>query len=162
MQAISRRIALATGATLAFAAVSSAMKQACGQSADSVATPAKAARIVATAPPQVTSGVFLEVGVRAYTPPRGGAVEAVVTLSAGAGAVEQEVGRFSIFPDEPFLADDIRQQRIFRLDATAALAALRSTSGPLEVKVHLAPLDPAISSSDATLTVGRVVFEPPP
>jgi len=161
MRAIGR-IALAAVAVIAFAAVSSEMKQASGQSADVVATPAKPARIVVAAPPQASSGMFLDVGVRAYTPPRRGTVEAVVTLSAGAAAAEQEIGRFSIFPDEPFLADDVRQQQTFRLDATAALAASKSTTGPLEVKVHLAPLDPAISSSDATLTVGRVVFQPRP
>ena len=150
---------------VALAAVALAVaegKQVSAQSGNLVATPAKPARIVVPAPSLVSSGVFLDVGVRAYAPPRGGAVQAVVTVSAGAHDTEQEIGRFTVFPNEPFSADDVRQERIFRLDATAALAALKSSGGPLEVKVRLAPLDPSVSSSDASLTVGQVVFQPRP
>lgn len=43
---------------------------------------------------------LLEVSVAEYAPPKGGTAEAVVTLATAKGV--REVGRFSIFPDEPF------------------------------------------------------------
>jgi hypothetical protein len=151
---------LAALAAIAVAVVALEMNRASGQSAGSVATPAKAATVAVAAPPPAGSGTFLVVGVRAYKPPRSGAVEAVVTASAAEG-IEQEVGRFSIFPDEPLAASNDGQERqVHRLDATAALAALKSKGGQLQVKVRLVPINPSIASDDASLTVGRVTFQP--
>lgn len=145
-------------AVMAWAAASSEMKRAYGQDGDPIATPARAAKVWVAVPLQAGSGTFLDIGVRAYRPPRRGAVEAVVAVRAGDGGPGQEVGRFSIFPNEPFGADDARRARTYRLDATAALAALGPTNGRIEVEVRLVPLDPGVSSIDATLTLGQVTF----
>jgi hypothetical protein len=56
---------------------------------------------------------LLEVSVAEYAPPKGGPAEAVVTLTTAKGS--REVGRFSIFPDEPFLAGKSGQPRRFNI-----------------------------------------------
>jgi hypothetical protein len=98
--------------------------------------------------------------VRAYTPPRRGAVEAVVALRAGDSGKEVEVGRFAVFPSEPFLATAASQQRAYRFDATAALNALGGDQ-PFAV-VKLAPFDPAMPADDAQLTIARAELSPRP
>lgn len=152
--------AMAAIAVIAGAASPPDMKKALGQKAGTVATPAKAAKVWVVPPLKAGSGTFLDIGVRAYTPPHRGAVEAVVVVRPGGDGPGQEVGRFSIFPDEPFGTADSRQERTYRLDATAALTALGHTNGRIEVEVRLVPLDPGVSSIDATLTVGQVAFRP--
>lgn len=56
---------------------------------------------------------LLEVSVAEYAPPKGGPAEAVVTLVTAKGS--SEVGRFSIFPDEPFDAGKSGQPRRFHI-----------------------------------------------
>ena len=158
LRAVRLRRFLAALAGIAIVVAGSEIKRAVEQS---MATLVKPATIPIAAPPQAKSGIFLVVSVRAYTPPRRGAIEAVVTLATGRG-IEQDVGGFSIFPNEPFAVADARQERAFRLDATAALAALKSKGDTLLVSVRLASAGPSITSDAASLSVGRVSFYPRP
>jgi hypothetical protein len=123
------------------------------------ATPAKPATIPVTLPARLPERIFLDLWVRAYTPPKRGAVEAVVTLGKGDRGVE--VGRFAVFPSRPFLATAASQQRAYRFDATAALAAFPGER-ELTVHVRLVPIDEKVPAEGASLTIARVELSPPP
>ena len=87
------------------------------------------------------------------TPLRSGAgVEAVVAL--GPTGKEMEIGRFAVFPSEPFVAASPRELRAYRFDASAALAAFKDQ--PLLVQLRLVQTDEAISPEGAKLTLSRV------
>ena len=159
MQGMGWKIALLALAVFAIAAATSELQRASGQPSNSMVTLTKAATIRVDRPPRANSGAFIDVGVRAYTPPTRGGVEAVVTLSASAGDRKQEIGRFTIFPNAPFVANNTAQERTFRLDATAALSAFAWPIGPVEVNVALDRLVPD-TSDDARLTVGRIASQP--
>ena len=75
--------------------------------------------------PKTPNAVLLDLYMRAYAPPRRGSVEAVVSL--GPTGKEMEIGRFAVFPSEPFLAASPREQRAYRFDASAALAAFKTS-----------------------------------
>jgi len=141
----------------ALAALLSMMTRGAAQTMNLVATPDKAAT-VQIARPRTSAGTFLDLWVRAYTPPPRGAVEAVVTLTAGGHEVE--IGRFAVFPSEPFFATQAWQQRAYRFDATAALAALKDHDGPLVVQVRLVPIDAGVSPEGAQLTISKVELSP--
>jgi hypothetical protein len=107
------------------------------------------------------SGAFLDLNVRAFTPPKHGAVEAVVTLEENKdGGREVELGSFAIFPAKKFEAKKPDDERAFRLDATEALADLGTNNAAVKVKVRLAPLHEGKSAHGAKLTLGKVQFVP--
>jgi hypothetical protein len=104
---------------------------------------------------------FLDLNVRAFKPPKHGAVEAVVTLEENKdGGREVDVGRFSIFPSKKFEATKPEDERGFRLNATEALNDLGGDSADVKVKVRLSPLHEGQSAHGAKLTLGKVQFVP--
>lgn len=135
------------------------MSPAVAQGANLVATPTKAAVIPVMLPARVPERLFLDLSVRAYTPPRRGAVEAVVTL--GKGERGMEVGRFAVFPSEPFVAAEPSQQRAYRFDANSAVAAFRGER-ELTAQVRLVPIDEKVPADGAQLTIERAELNPPP
>jgi hypothetical protein len=142
---------------MALAAVVLMTTRGVAQTMHLVATPDKAATVPMTWPHK-SAGTFLDLWVQAYTPPQRGAVEAVVTLTADSN--EMEIGRFAVFPSEPFFATKARQQRAYRFDATAALAAFNTDDGPLVVQVRLVPIDAGVSPGGAQLTLSKVEVIP--
>jgi hypothetical protein len=107
------------------------------------------------------SGAFLDLNVRAFTPPKHGAVEVVVTLEENKdGGREVELGTFAIFPAKKFEAKKPEDERAFRLDATEALADLGTDNTAVKVKVRLAPLHEGKSAHGAKLTLGKVRLVP--
>ena len=136
------------------AAVSGLIGRAAAQT-NLVAAPEKPA-ILPVAPK--AGGTFLDLFVRAYSPPQRGAVEAVVTL--GPAGSEMEIGRFAVFPSDPFFATNPAEQRAYRFDASAALAAFQGR--PLVAQLRLVPIDPGISPAGARLEISRVEISPRP
>jgi hypothetical protein len=152
----SRRLVLGAGIALAMVWAMSY------RPVDAVAETAAPAPAVATAQTAAAldaeRATLLDISVRAFTPPQQGAVEAVVSLEeAKDGGKSVEVGRFTVFPAAPFEAKEPKDERVFRLDAGKALAALDASS-PLRVKVKLEPLLPDRSPAGASLTLGKAVF----
>lgn len=128
-----------------------------GQTARLVATLEKTATL-SIVPPRTMMETFLDLWIQAYTPPRRGAVEAVVLLAAASGSQAIEIGRFAVFPSKSFFATKVSQQRAYRFDATATLAALKAGDGPLEVRVRLEPIDTKMSPEGAQLTLSKAEF----
>ena len=143
-------------AAMLAAAVPMTTNRAGAQAENADATPERAASMPVAAPAQ--GGNFLDIYVRAYTPPDRGAVEAVVTL--GPAGSEIEIGRFAVFPSAPFLATTAEQQRAYRFEATAALKAAEGK--PLLAQVRLLPTDPKISAAGARLSLGKAEIVPRP
>lgn len=157
MGAMTRRCAVSGMIAIALAALPGFMRRAAAQTSSLIAAPEKPATVPIT-PARGAAGSFLDLYVRSYSPPRRGAVEAVVTL--GPAGNEIEIGRFAVFPSEPFLATNPAEQRAYRFDATAALAAYQGR--PLVGQVRLLPVDPAISAEGAQLGLSRVEITPRP
>jgi hypothetical protein len=135
------------------------MSPAAAQGSNLVATPGKAAVIPVMPPARVPERLFFDLWVRAYTPPKRGAVEAVVTLGKGERGIE--IGRFAVFPSEPFVATDASQQRAYRFNATSAVAAFRGDR-ELTAQVRLVPVDERVPVEGAQLTIERAELNPPP
>jgi hypothetical protein len=148
---ITRRAACAVAAWIALTGESAA------EAADPVATPEKPASLPLPAQ-RTANAVLLDLYVRAFAPPRRGAVEAVVSI--GPKGKEMEIGRFAVFPAEPFLAASPREQRAYRFDASAAFATFKDQ--PLLVQLRLVPTDEAVSPEGAKLTLSRVEVSPRP
>lgn len=108
--------------------------------------------------PTTGTGALLDVGVRTFRPPTSGTVDFTVTLSGDTGT-EQEVGRFSMFPVQPFDAANASEERTFRFDASRALSAVKS-DGPIKVRIKIVPMDAQPSPSGAALTIGEVKLTP--
>ena len=153
MRSITRR----TACVAAIAACIAMTEEAAAEAANLVATPEKPALVPLPAT-RAPNAVLLDLYMRAYAPPRRGSVEGVVSL--GATGKEMEIGRFAVFPSEPFLAASPREQRAYRFDASAAFAAFQNQ--PLFVQVRLVPTDAAISPEGAKLTLSRVEVNPRP
>ena len=147
MRWITRRTACA----VALAACIAMTEEAAAETANLAATPEKPALVQVPAT-RAPNAVLLDLYMRAYAPPRRGSVEAVVSL--GPSGKEMEIGRFAVFPSEPFLAASPREQRAYRFDASAAFAAFKDQ--PLLVQLRLVPTDEAISPEGAKLTLSRV------
>jgi len=144
----------------AAALVANASGIALAQSGNPVATPERAAMLV-VARPSSLADIFLDVWVKSYTPPRRGAVEAVVSAGpAGGDAVE--IGRFTFFPAGPFNAANERAQRAYRFNATALLHRLKPGDASVMVQVALISTEDKISSQGAALTLGKAAFSPRP
>jgi len=146
---------LIIGAALAFAQPQIVRTET--QSTNLVATVERPA--IVPIPAQASSaGNFLDLFVRAYTPPQRGAVEAVVAL--GPAEKQMEIGRFAVFPAEPFFATTPAEQRAYRFDATAALSAFKGR--PIFAQVRLVPIDSDIPATGAQLTLARIQISPRP
>ena len=130
---------------------------AAAQETNLVAVPGKPASVALPAS-RAANAVLLDFYIRAYTPPRRGAVEAIVSL--GPSGSEMEIGRFAVFPSEPFAAANPRELRAYRFDATAALAAYKGQ--PLVAQIRLVPIDDKISPEGAELALSRVEINPRP
>jgi hypothetical protein len=143
-----------------------------GSGPHAASTPAASASAAATATAKAPAtllidrqaagnDVFLDLNVRAFKPPRRGAVEAVVTLEENKeGGRKVDVGTFAIFPAKKFEAKKPDDERGFRLDATQALTDLGADHTAVKVKVRLAPLHEGQTAHGAKLTLGKVQFVP--
>jgi hypothetical protein len=126
--------------------------------ANAVAT-VKAPATIILDRPTAPGEVSLDINVHAFTAPRHGAVEAVVTLEPEkAGGREVEVGSFTIFPAKSFKAKTPADERGFRLNATQALSDVGTDSGPVKIKVRLESLRDTHPVTRAKLTLGKVEF----
>lgn len=155
MTNLTRRLAGAAMAS-AFAVLGALTGIASAQPANLSATPEKPATV--PLPARTANAVLLDLYVRAYTPPRRGSVEAIVSL--GPTGSEMEIARFAVFPSDPFFATSAKELRAYRFDASAALTAFQGR--PLVVQVRLVPIDDAVSPQGATLTLSRVEVNPRP
>ena len=156
MRTFTRR---AAGAALAaaLAVLPLMIGPAAAQAANLTAVPDKPAALPVPAS-RAANAVLLDFYMRAFTPPRRGAVEAVVSL--GPTGSEMEIGRFTVYPSEPFLAASPNEQRAYRFDASAPLAAYRGQ--PLVAQIRLIPIDDKLSAEGAQLTLSRVEIKPRP
>jgi hypothetical protein len=152
MRAITRR-AVCT----ALAALMPMIGSAAAQGTNLVATSDKPATLPVPAS-RAPNAVLLDLYVSAYKPPRRGSIEAAVSL--GPTGSEMEIARFAVFPSESFFAASPTEQRAYRFDASAALAAFPRR--PLIVQVRLVPTDEKISPEGASLTLSRVELNPRP
>ena len=159
MRVLQKLIAcVAAAAALALGATSAT--RAFAQSGNLTATPERIATLTIP-PPRSPADIFLDLYLKAYVPPRKGAVEAVVSIEpAGGGGVE--IGRFTVFPAEPFIVTEPRQQRAYRFDASAAIRTLKPSETAVTVSVALLPLDTKISPQGAELTLSKAEFSPRP
>lgn len=143
--------------TAALAALPLVTGPAAAQVPNLTAVPGKPAAVPVPAS-RAANAVLLDFYISGYTPPRRGAVEGIVSL--GPTGSEMEIGRFAVFPSEPFRAAKPNEQRAFRFDATAALAAYRGQ--PLIAQIRLVPMDDKLSPEGAQLTLSRVEVNPRP
>jgi hypothetical protein len=146
-------------AALGFA-LGSIILPASAQTAGSVATLSRTASLPVRIHPGATSNPVLRLWVRSYTPPRRGAVEAAVSLARG--GKETEVGRFTVFPSEPFSASAAEQERGYMFDAAEALASLASMQGELTSRVRLQPIEAGVTPDRAELEISRAELAPRP
>lgn len=156
MRVFGRRLIACAAALAAFAFGASAAAPAAAQAV--TAQPERAASLT-VGWPSAAADTFLDLWVTAYTPPRQGAVEAVVSI--GTADRQIEVGRFAVFPAEPFIAKQANEQRAYRFDASAALRTLKRDA-TVSVRVALIPIDSNIPARDARLVVGKAAFIPRP
>jgi hypothetical protein len=156
MTKLTRRLAGAAMAA-AFPIFGALTGMAGAQPANLSATPDKPAT-VPLPPARPSNAVLLDLYVRAYTPPRRGSVEAIVSL--GPIGSEMEIARFAVFPSDPFFATSPRELRAYRFDASAALTTFQGR--PLVVQVRLVPIDESIPPEGAKLTISRVEVSPRP
>jgi hypothetical protein len=76
----------------------------------------------------------LELTLLGFTPPVVGAVSAAVRL--GDGSKRVEVGRFSLYPADPFEARSEEEARRFQFDLTTALPANGADSWNIEIRLE--------------------------
>ena len=84
----------------------------------------------------IKAGQHVVVDVAAYTPPRHGAVQGVVTIQKNTDSTEQEIGRFGIFPNTEFSAADPSKVRRYSFPLPRNV----SQDGPVKLTVHVVPL----------------------
>jgi hypothetical protein len=131
---------------------------------------AQAARLTATAErpatlaialPRNAAAIYLDIWVKAYTPPQRGAAEAIVSLMPAHGGQVIEVGSFTVFPAAAFSAKEASDMRAYRFNAGAALRALADAK-ELSVRVALDPIGAGTAMTGAKLLLDRAEFSPPP
>jgi len=98
--------------------------------------PATVTVTVARGPDSIEAGQYVVVDVTAYTPPRDGAIQGVVTVQKHPDSTEQEIGRFGIFPNTEFSAAD--PSKVRRYSFPLPKEVLRD--GPVKVTIHVVPL----------------------
>jgi hypothetical protein len=157
MRIFTGRRAIGAALAAALAVQPAVTAPAAAQATNLAAVPDKPAAVPLPAS-RAANAVLLDFYVRAFRPPRRGAVEAIVSL--GPAGNEMEIGRFAVFPSEPFLVENPNEQRAYRFDASAALAAYRGQ--PLVAQIRLVPTDDRISPEGAQLTLSRVEINPRP
>jgi hypothetical protein len=123
------------------------------QPGETIATLSRPASVPVRTQAGASSDRVLQLWIRSYTPPRRGAVEVAVSLARDGREVE--VGRFAVFPSEPFVARTPARERGYAFDASAALAALAGAAGELTSRVRLLPIEPGQAPEGASLTVSR-------
>ena len=64
-----------------------------------------------------------------------------------------EVGRFAVFPSEPFTAKTTAEERGYNFNIGEALTRLKTAEGPLAVHVQLLPIAANASTEEAQLTI---------
>jgi hypothetical protein len=90
--------------------------------------------------------------VVAYVPPANGTVQ-VIVRAAAAGGVLAEIGRFGIFPDEPFTATTVDKARRYQFPVRACASV---TTAPCYVKAEV-----EMSGVGGNAAGARVVFAEP-
>jgi hypothetical protein len=125
-----------------------------------VATLQREARLPVRVQAGAKADPILHIWIKSYTPPRRGGVEGVVSLLSE--DKEAEVGRFVVFPSEPFVASDVRQERGYSFDAREALDRMGGDAAALIARVRLAPLDPKIPVEGGELALARAELRPRP
>jgi hypothetical protein len=128
------------------------------QESHTVATMQREARLPIRVQAGAKADPILHIWIKSYTPPRRGGVEGVVSLLSA--DKEAEVGRFVVFPSEPFVASDVRQERGYSFDAREALERLGGDTAALIARIRLAPLDPAIPTEGGEITLSRAELHP--
>jgi hypothetical protein len=101
-----------------------------------VERPATVTVTVAQGPNSIEAGQYVVVDVIAYTPPRDGAIQGVVTIQKHTDSTEQEIGRFGIFPNTEFSAAD--HSRVQRYSFPLPRDVLQDR--PVKLTVHVVPL----------------------
>jgi hypothetical protein len=101
-----------------------------------VERPATVTVSVAQGPDSIEAGQYVVVDVTAYTPPRDGVVQGVVTVQKNTDGTEQEIGRFGIFPNTEFSAADPSKVRRYSFPLPRDVLQ----DGPVKLTVHVVPL----------------------
>jgi hypothetical protein len=101
-----------------------------------VERPATVTVTVAQGPDSTEAGHYVVVHVTAYTPPRDGAIQGVVTVQKHTDSTEQEIGRFGIFPNAEFSAADPSKVRRYSFPLPRDVLQ----DGPVKLTVHIVPL----------------------
>ena len=101
-----------------------------------VERPATVTVTVAQGPDSIEAGQYVVVDVTAYTPPRHGAVQGVVTVQKNTDSTEQEIGQFGIFPNTEFSAADPSKVRRYSFPLPRDVLQ----DGPVKLTVHVVPL----------------------
>jgi hypothetical protein len=107
-----------------------------GQLIATVERPATVTVTVAQGPDSIEAGQYVVVDVIAYTPPRDGAIQGVVTVQKHTDSTEQEIGRFGIFPNTEFSAADPSKVRRYSFPLPRDVLQ----DGPVKLTVHVVPL----------------------
>jgi hypothetical protein len=128
------------------------------QAQDALTATLQRAAVLPIARPRNPNEVYLDLWVKAYTPPRRGAVEAIVTVGPARQKAQIEVGRFAVFPSEPFIATEASQQRAYRFNASAALGALKTEDTDLTIRVALVSLIETAPAEGAQLVLAKAAF----
>ena len=101
-----------------------------------VERPATVTVTVAQDRDSIEAGQHLVVDVTAYTPPRDGAIQGVVTVQKHTDSTEQEIGRFGIFPNTEFSAADPSKVRRYSFPLPRDVLL----NGPVKLTVYVVPL----------------------
>ena len=160
MRALTKCLVAGVATLAAFAVGMFGAPQARAQNGDATATLESAATLTLPRPTD-PAAVYLDLWVKAYTPPSRGAVEAVVSLAPAGRDAAVEIGRFAVFPSEPFIATEARDQRAYRFNATAALHALKAGDDTLTLRIAMVSLIDAIPAQGAKLVLGKAAFGGP-
>jgi hypothetical protein len=107
---------------------------------------------VSTPPDRKGPQVTIILPVVAYVPPANGTVQ-VIVRAAAAGGVLAEIGRFGIFPDEPFTATTVDKARRYQFPVRACASV---TTAPCYVKAEV-----EMSGVGGNAAGARVVFAEP-
>jgi hypothetical protein len=132
------RAAVALGIALAFAAGAIFWDLALAQNGSPSATVESPAVVTATAAPQeafASQSPQVIVSVTGFEPPREGGVEVVVKAQAEGSQMEQEIGRFAVFPETAFKAPDPSKAKRFGLPLPKEVAASKA----ITLRVYLVP-----------------------
>ncbi|MBI3705140.1 MAG: hypothetical protein HY244_15140 [Rhizobiales bacterium] len=127
------------------------------QDAEATSTIERAATLTVPRPTSPDE-VYLDLWVKAYTPPSRGAIEAVVSIGPAGHDAAIEVGRFAVFPSEPFIATEVSRQRAYRFNAAAALRTLKANDKSITLRVTLVSLIADIPAEGAKLLLGKATF----